>query len=220
MNRTPLSRWVPGTLLALAVAVGGLVPSDHILAQGGPGADSLPGPAQTGVDDPNPPEPISPGGAFLRSVLVPGWGHVATESFGRGGFYVASQAGAVWMLWKSSSRRREALRFGRVERDAAAVRLRMEGIVDPDSLRFAVEEDPEVQGWDDLAETRASQVEDWIVTTAFLVLLGAADAYVTAHFLDSPEPLSFRIFPGRPGEGIEFGISVPVGGTSASGARR
>src|SRR6202008_2470310 len=31
---------------------------------------------------------ITPGGACLRALLVPGWGHGATESYTRAGFYV------------------------------------------------------------------------------------------------------------------------------------
>jgi hypothetical protein len=165
-------------------------------------------------------EPISPGGAFLRSLIVPGWGHVATESMGRGAVYVTGQAASAWMLWKSSTRRREAIRFGRVERRVTAARLEAEGITDPDSLRVAVEEDSAVQAWEDLVESRGDQVEDWLVATFFLLLLGAADAYVTAHFLDYPEPLSFRVVPRGIGGGVELGVSIPMGGLPPGTADR
>jgi len=60
-------------------------------------ADSVEAPPSTGRP--------SPGGAFLRSVLVPGWGQAASGSYGRAAFYFLAQAGNVWMAYKTDSLR-------------------------------------------------------------------------------------------------------------------
>ncbi|TVP53722.1 MAG: hypothetical protein EA351_14640 [Gemmatimonadales bacterium] len=155
--------------------------------------------------------PVSPAGAFGRSLLVPGWGHFASESPSRGAFYVAAQSATMWMIFKSASKRRSAERLREVERVAVKSELRLTGIQNPDSLRFLSDSDPRVQGWDDLRETRSQQVEDWISLGVFLTLLGAADAFVAAHLADYPEPLTINVLPGLgPGE-VEFRLSYPFG---------
>jgi hypothetical protein len=164
--------------------------------------------------------PVSTGGAFLRSLLVPGWGHVATRTYVRGGFYVAAQSSAFWMLWKSATQRSEARRLRFEERDVVLERLRAQGVTDPDSLRILADADPAMEEWDNLLESRDEQVEDWIALAVFMTLLGAADAFVAAHLMDFPEPLSIQVRPrsaarlggpqavGLPG--VELQLSLPV----------
>jgi hypothetical protein len=175
-----------------------------------PSADTIPPPAEPvrpalGED----PE-ISPGGAFLRSLLVPGWGHAATGAHFRGGFYVAAQSGALWMLAKSMARRRDAGRFRRSEVNAARERLRVQGITSPDSLHMLAPQDPRVQEWDERIESRSQQVEDWASVSLFLLLLGATDAFVAGHLMDRPEPLSFQVGP-EPGGGWSVSGSIRPG---------
>lgn len=153
---------------------------------------------------------ISPGGAFLRSLLVPGWGHAATGAHFRGGFYIAAQSGALWMLAKSMARRRDAGRFRRSEVNAARERLRVQGITSPDSLRILAPQDPRVQEWDERIESRSQQVEDWASASLFLLLLGATDAFVAGHLMDRPEPLSLQVGP-EPGGGWSISGSIRPG---------
>jgi hypothetical protein len=155
---------------------------------------------------------VTPGGAFLRSLLIPGWGHVATDSYGRGSFYVALQSGGFWMLGQSLYRRTDARAYARAEREAVRARLEWEGVVHPDSMLLAIEEDSGVPDRDSLVSARDQQVEDWIALSLFLVLLGAADAFVAAHLADYPEPLSLNVLPRRRGEGVDVGISIPFSG--------
>lgn len=154
--------------------------------------------------------PISPGGAFLRSALVPGWGHVAVGSYGRAGFYVTVQGGSAWMLLQTLSRRREAKTFLREERELARARLEASGVA-PEELDAAVDADPLVEDRKALLDSRNQQVEDWSALSIFLVLLGGADAFVAAHLSEYPEPLSIQVQPSERG-GVELRLSVPLGG--------
>ncbi|MSR23206.1 MAG: hypothetical protein EXR92_06670 [Gemmatimonadetes bacterium] len=147
---------------------------------------------------------VTPRAAFLRSLLIPGWGHVVTGSYGRGGFYVAAEGGSFWMLWKSMQRRDEARRLGTIERAAVTDRLLMAGTIDPTVLRARVEADPLVKEREDIIQARSRQVEDWTAFSLFMVLIGAADAYVAAHLMDFPERLSERLIPGGMPDGVAF----------------
>jgi hypothetical protein len=140
--------------------------------------------------------PITTRAAFIRGLLIPGWGHVGTESYFRGGVFVAVQTSAYWMVWKSISQRGEARRLREMERSIAEDRLRAQGILDPDSLAFLSDQDPALERWDTLLERRDEQVEDWIFLSAFLALLGAVDAFVAAHLWDFPEALALGVGPG------------------------
>lgn len=172
---------------------------------------------------------VTPGGAFLRSTLFPGWGHAATNSYGRAGFYVATQAGSLWMLVQTVARHSAAERAlgiaKRVARERAIASI--DAVPRPpddsddqaawdayleyeDAIDFAVEADPEVEERSARMESRDQQIEDWAAMSIFLVLLGATDAFVAAHLADYPEPLALGVGPGRFG-GAELSFSVPVG---------
>jgi hypothetical protein len=139
--------------------------------------------------------PITTRAAFVRGLLIPGWGHVGTESYFRGGVFVAAQTSAWWMIWKSMSQRNEARRLRETEVSIAEDRMRARGIMDPDSVSFLAEQDPALERWDLLLERRDEQVEDWIFLSAFLALLGAVDAFVAAHLWDFPEALALGVGP-------------------------
>jgi hypothetical protein len=163
------------------------------------------------VVDPAQDGPITPGGAFARSLVLPGWGHLAVGAPTRGAFYIAAQTATGWMLWKSASRRRTALRFRRTELRSVEEEIRRGGILDPDSVRFLAEGNERVERWDELVERRGEQVEDWAALGLFLVFLGATDAFVSAHLADFPEPLSLEVFPRVGGGGWEVGLRFPFG---------
>jgi hypothetical protein len=48
--------------------------------------------------------PVSPMGAFFRSLVLPGWGQVSVDQPGRGAFYFAMEAGSLWMLLKTNAK--------------------------------------------------------------------------------------------------------------------
>lgn len=174
---------------------------------------------QAGADPPDPdagalpeaeaPEGVTPRGAFIRSLAVPGWGHVASRSYARAGFYVTALSGSLWMLQQAVVRRDEAASFAQTERELAMSRLMAAGMEDPGELEAALEDDDLVLARDELVEARDGQVEDWAAVSIFLVLIGATDALVAAHLADFPEPLALRALPRGAGE-VELRVSVPL----------
>ena len=173
---------------------------------------------QTGADPADPdteafseaeaPVSVTPRGAFIRSLAVPGWGHVASGSYARAGFYVSALSGSLWMLQQAVVRRDEAASFAQAERELATLRLTAAGVEDPGALERALENDDLITARDALVAARDGQVEDWTAVSLFLVLLGATDALVAAHLADFPEPLALRALPRGGGE-IELRVSVP-----------
>jgi hypothetical protein len=130
---------------------------------------------------------ISPGGAFVRSLVLPGWGQSAVGSPGRGAVYFALETGSLWMVYKSHRK----LAYAR--RQQAFLRETGE-----------IEEDRQTG----LVNSREQQLEDWITLSAFLLLFNAADAFVAAHLVDFDDRIG--VVPGRDG-GAELRVSLPVG---------
>ena len=62
------------------------------------------------ADSTGPLPPVSPMGAFFRSLVLPGWGQVAADQPGRGAFYFAMEAGSLWMLFKTNAKLNAAKR--------------------------------------------------------------------------------------------------------------
>jgi len=143
---------------------------------------------------------LSPGGAFLRSLAIPGWGQAATGSYSRASFYFLTESASAFMLFKTvrqlnSARDRLDFWTGIAERDAIA-----SGITDADSLAAAIEAHPGVAEMTALEEARAQQREDWIAFGLFMLLLGGADAFVSAHLRDFPDPVQVSALPAPAGE--------------------
>ena len=61
-------------------------------------------------DSIRPTPPITPGQAFLRSLVLPGWGQASLDRNVTGGFFLAFEGIAATMVWKSGWQ----LRFARV----------------------------------------------------------------------------------------------------------
>jgi hypothetical protein len=72
-------------------------PADTVL----PAADTVARRAGRG-DSVRPRPPISPGGAFLRSLAVPGWGQARLGRNLTAGIFVAFEGVALTMVWKST----------------------------------------------------------------------------------------------------------------------
>ncbi|MGW8267685.1 MAG: DUF5683 domain-containing protein [Longimicrobiales bacterium] len=154
--------------------------------------------------------PISPAGAFLRSALIPGWGHAKVGAYGRGAFYFAAEAGAAFMFFKSHSRLNLARDRRALWESVMTARFQAEGIQDPDELEEALAGDERVDDLRGLEEARLDQREDWIALGLFFLLLGGADAFVAAHLADFPSPVEVNVT-GSPEGRMEVGVSVPVG---------
>lgn len=197
-------------------------------AEAGAGSgDAVATSASPRVVEPRPPEgmrafqadelPVSPRGAFLRSLVLPGWGHLSADAPGRAAFYIAAQGGTAWMLGKSILRRSSARRFRDAEFRMVWDELQARGVQSPDSLRVQALDDARVERWQELVDIRGEQVEDWLALGIFLSLLGATDALVAAHMADYPEPLTFDVVPRGPTGGWEVRFRLPIGRPTLGG---
>lgn len=155
-----------------------------------------------------PPLPISPGGAFLRAVLVPGWGHVAIGSYTRGGFYMGAQAATIYTFLRTRSRIGEAQERVLLRETVLRRGLAAEGVTDPDEIDTRLADDDILTELRNLQEKRKGQREDLLAFGIFLVLLSSADAYVSAHLARFPEPL---VLDPDPGTGrMDVGLRLPI----------
>lgn len=142
-------------------------------------------PAAAQIDEAEP--PVSARGAFVRSLLVPGWGQAYVGAPGRGAIYFAMEAGSAWMVYKTYQQLEEA-------RDAQAW-LQEAGRLPADEKL-------------DLVEAREEQLEDWLAISIFLLLFSGADAYVTAQLADFDEHIGVQA---GTGGGARLEVRLPVG---------
>ena len=67
--------------------------------------ETIPGLSEQSVEPSDSSDPRarpSPGGAFVRSLAIPGWGQAVSGSPGRGAFYFTVQSVTVWMILKTT----------------------------------------------------------------------------------------------------------------------
>jgi hypothetical protein len=162
--------------VALLLGSGALAPS-MLRAQAPPAA------ADTVAAEPA----ISPRGAFLRSMIVPGWGQAYVGAPGRGAVYFALETGSLWMLHRSRLQLRDAR-----ERQSW---LRETGQLQPTQV-------------DPLVESREDQLEDWVTLSVFFLFFAGADAFVAAYLADFDEHVGVRPMPGG---GVQLEVRVPAG---------
>lgn len=163
--------------------------------------------------------PMTPRGAFIRSMILPGWGQAAFDSHFRGGVFFAGWAANWFMNFKNAVRLYEAKNvYGLRKRE-----LRDSLIVvseNPDSMAAALDTTgvpAEVIFADESANTlrklvraRSEQREDWIAWSIFWILASGVDGYVTAHLADFPATI--LVDPGADG-GVSLRLEVPIGRT-------
>ena len=130
---------------------------------------------------------ISPRGAFLRSLVLPGWGQSELGATGRGGVYFALEAGSLWMFFKSARKLDEAREGERIARET--------GVLGPDQI-------------DPLVRDRQNQREDWLTLSIFWLFFSGADAFVAAHLQDFD--VHVNAIP-RPGGALQLQATVPLG---------
>ena len=124
-----------------------------------------------------------------------------------GAFYFAVQSVTMWMILKTTKTVGSASDILAMRRVDATERLMADPLVDPVDLPTLLEADLGVVDALQLQEIRRQQREDWIAFAVFFLLLGGADAFVTAHLADFPEPLETVIRP-LPDMGVEFGFRL------------
>jgi hypothetical protein len=155
-------------------------------------------------------DPVTPRGAFIRSLLIPGWGQMASGAPARGAFYVGVQGGSYWMLGRTLLRQRHAIRFRDQVEEEIMADLMLRGVQRPDSLSFLAGQDPRYLQRDSLVDIRGGQVEDWIALSIFLAFLSATDALVSSHMARFPEPLGMSPSAARRQDGgWELRVELP-----------
>jgi hypothetical protein len=164
------------TLLALAV----------LALAGTPAAGQEAGPISADTLDVWQGPAKSPRGAFLRSLVLPGWGQAWVGAPGRGAAYFALEAGSLWMVYRS----RERLGHARAEQEL----LRQTGQLAADART-------------PLVRAREAQVEDWTALAVFVLFFSAADALVAAYLADFSEHVGVV----READGLRLEARVPVG---------
>ncbi len=153
-------------------------------------------------------EGITPRGAFIRSMLLPGWGHAEVEeALVRGGFYFSAQSATLFMILKSHTRLNLAKERLKLMESVVRQRLEADGVTDPRALEAAVSTDERVEGLRALEASRSEQRQDWIALGLFLVFLSGADAFVAAHLADFPAAVEIEP---TPAGALQIGFSVPV----------
>ncbi len=171
--------------------------------------EMIPGLSEQSVepsDSSDPSERPSPGGSFLRSLAIPGWGQAASGSPNRGAFYFTLESTSMWMILKTSKMLGSARNVVALRELEAELRLLSEG-VDPSEILAQVDSDPAVLDARRLEASRAQQREDWFAVALFFLFLGGADAFVAAHLADFPEPLEVQMR-ALPDMGVEVGFRL------------
>jgi hypothetical protein len=151
--------------------------------------------------------PMSPRGAFIRSMVIPGWGQSAFGAYTRGGIYFAGWTGNWFMNFKNHVRLNEArnrldlrtaqvrdsLIFSPPEPGAPPNPDSMRAVLDTTNLLLAtVRQDPIGSDLQGLVSSREQQREDWIAWSLFWILASGIDAYVTAHLADFPATIELE----------------------------
>lgn len=163
--------------------------------------------------DTAPPAParkgVSPRGAFLRAIAVPGWGHAAIGAYNRGAFYVAIEGMTAWGLAKARGRYDEAGRRIAFREKVVRANLAVQGVTDPAEIQQGLDDDATLQDLIALKDSRRQQREDWTALGIFFLLLSGADAYVSTHLEHFPQPISVDTRPVGNGR-MEVFLSVSL----------
>lgn len=147
--------------------------------------------------------PISPGRAFLSSLLLPGLGQSRLQRHMAGTLYFAVEAVSIAMLIKSSNDLRvarageayEVINRYQVDQNGAPV-IQNGAFVPLDTARSRYNAER--------VRARRTHVEDWIAILVANHLFAGADAFVAALLWDLPA----RIGASATRNGVGFGLSV------------
>ncbi len=150
---------------------------------------------------------ITPRGAFIRSALIPGWGHAEVGAYGRGAFYFLVEALSGFMIAKTQSRLSLARNRVRLRESTLTARILASGVEDPTEIEDLLAEDEVLEDLRGLEAARGDQREDWVALGVFFLFLGGADAYVSAQLMYFPGAVEVNA---TPSGGVEVGFSVPV----------
>ena len=162
---------------------------------------------------------ITPGKAFYRSLLIPGWGQASVGAYVRGGTFFALQSASAYMLLRTISRLRDAQDMEprrvamatdsliELSRQTPADSIRLS---DPIRFQAAVDSTPGVRRVRNLIGARKEQRQDWITYMLFFTLASGVDAFVAAHLANFPGSIDATP---RMGGGANLEVRLPLGRT-------
>lgn len=147
--------------------------------------------------------PLSPGRAFLNSMMLPGLGQARLQRQVPGAFYWTVEAASFAMLFKTANELRIAKSRSR---DAVVNTYRVNPatgapVLDQDGAFIPVDTVPNPYDAD-LVNARRSQFEDWVTLIVFNHLFSGADAFVSSLLWDVPAHVGFRPAPAGIGAGL------------------
>ena len=150
---------------------------------------------------------VTPGDAFLRAVLVPGWGHVSIGANARAGVYFAIESAVAYGITRTRRRISEAVSRANFREILLRENLNTQGVTDPNQIKGALESDATLADLKRLRESRGDQQEDLVAFGLFLLFLSGADAFVSAHLKDFPDPIAIEGGPTNDGR-LEIGLRL------------
>tara|TARA_B100000809_G_scaffold259348_1_gene304177 strand:+ start:3527 stop:4165 length:639 start_codon:yes stop_codon:yes gene_type:complete len=150
---------------------------------------------------------VTPGGAFLRAVLIPGWGHVSIGANARAGVYFAIESAVAYGIIRTRRRISEAVSRSNFREILLRENLNTQGVTDPNQIKGALESDATLADLKRLRESRGDQQEDLVAFGLFLLFLSGADAFVSAHLKDFPDPIAIEGGPTNDGR-LEIGLRL------------
>jgi hypothetical protein len=168
---------------------------------------------------------VTPGRAFVRSLLVPGWGQFSNGATERGAVYASLQGASAFMLVKTqikisdakadlSAARKTAvdslIASAQAQKDTAKVRK----YANPDSVNAVAETVFAVVDKASLVKARQKQREDWITYFLFFTFASGIDAFVGAHLSDFPGTVTAEPTPA----GMQLRVDFPLGGRAPARA--
>jgi hypothetical protein len=169
-----------------------------------------------------PQEAPLPRAAFVRAMVLPGWGHYSLGEYGRGSVYLAIQVTSWAMLAKSIQRLGQArdteIGIAALGRDSVLMDL-ARAVQEADSaaarrltslagFEAALAAYPGLQDARSLVTSRERHRQDWIVYTTVFTFAAAIDAYVTAHLKEFPSGIT--ALPAADG-GVQVSFRLPLG---------
>jgi len=153
---------------------------------------------------------VSPRGAFIRAMIVPGWGHVAIGSYTRGGFYFALETATAYTFLRTRHRLMDARERRALRESFLRESFGESGITDPSDIQARLDKDNTLKGLQALVNSRTGQQEDLLAWGIFMIFLTGADAYVSAHLAHFPAPIEIEAAP-LDGGGAEVGLRLRLG---------
>lgn len=196
---------------AAALGVVGALAATPLAAQqvdsvrvGPPASDTTRRPARSLA--PLQPPPISPGRAFLYSVLVPGLGQAKLDRHYVGAGFFMVEVLALSIASRTAADLRSARAF---QGDSVPLTYAVDATTG--QVKIGAKGLPEVATWQKngygaaLVKVRKLQYEDWVALVIFNHLVSAADAFVASQLWDLPQHLKLRTAPlARGGMGAAF----------------